>query len=127
MPRTTRRRKRTGSRLLLAVCLCAAICLGAGKKKTEPGAVVAGTVFRDPGFSLPGATVTLIPKTDSKAKKQQAVSDARGEFAFRVPATPADYIVKASLKGFHPQVKEATVGAEGRTDVTLTLVPESNK
>src|SRR5579871_343544 len=74
----TTRRTRTGSRLLLAVCLFAAVCLGAGKKKTEPDAIVAGTVFRDPGFSLPGAAVTLVPKANPKAKKQQAISDARG-------------------------------------------------
>ena len=121
----TTRRTRTGSRLLLAVCLFAAVCLGAGKKKTEPDAIVAGTVFRDPGFSLPGAAVTLVPKANPKAKKQQAISDARGEFTFHVPAAPADYIIKAFLKGFRPEEKEAAVGAEGRADVTFTLVPES--
>ena len=121
----TTRRMRTGSKLLLAVCLCAAVGLGAGKKKTEPDAIVAGTVFRDPGFSLPGATVTLVSRADPKARKQQAVSDARGEFAFHVPAAPAGYIIKVSLKGFRPEEKEAAVGAEGRADVTFTLVPES--
>jgi hypothetical protein len=120
------RKKKTGSRLLIAACACALVCLGGGKKKIDAYAVVAGTVFRDSGLSLPGVTVTLVPKDSPKAKKQQAVSDARGEFAFRVPIAPAAYVLKASLKGFHQGEKEAAVGGEGRVDVTFLLAPESN-
>jgi hypothetical protein len=121
-----RRKKKTGSRLLIALCACGLVCLGGGKKKVEAYAIVAGTVFRDSGLSLPGAAVTLVPKDSPKAKKQQAVSDARGEFAFRVPTAPATYVLKASLKGFHQGEKEAAVGGEGRVDVTFMLAPESN-
>jgi hypothetical protein len=122
---TKRRTKRTGSRLLIALCACSLLCLGADKKKPQPYAVVAGTVFRESGLSLPGAMVTLTPKHKPKAKKLEAVSDARGEFAFHVPVTPATYLVRASLKGFHPEEKESAIGGEGRMDVTFVLAPES--
>jgi Carboxypeptidase regulatory-like domain len=107
------------------LCACALMCPGAGKKQLEHYAVVAGTVFRDSGFSLPGATVTLAPKADPKAKRLQTTSDARGEFAFRVPAAPATYVVRASLKGFRLEEKEAAVGDEGRVEVTFLLTPEA--
>ncbi len=116
---------RLRSRLLIALAACSLVCAGADKKKTQPYAVVAGTVFRDSGLSLAGATVTLAVKDDPKAKRQQAVSDARGEFAFHVPVTPATYVVRASLKGFHPGEKEAAAGGEGRVDVTFMLATES--
>ena len=147
-----RTRKRTGSRLTLPLCLCALLGFASDKsahglagraiqsrnflasssfvpeflqKKTEPYAIVAGTVFRDSGLSLPGASVTLVPKDQPKAKKLNAVSDSHGEFAFRVPIAPGTYIVGASLKGFHPEEKEATVGGEGRVEVTFLLAPDS--
>src|SRR5262249_33960200 len=125
--KTMRRKTKTGSRLLIALAACALMCAGADRKpqtkRVPPYAVVAGTVFHDSGFSLAGATVTLSVKDDAKAKRQQAVSDARGEFAFHVPVTPATYVVRASLRGFHPEEKEAAIGGEGRMDVTFMLVP----
>jgi hypothetical protein len=110
----------------------AALLLGsltaAPDKKPVPHGVVAGTVFRDPGLALPGATVVLIRKDDPKAKKlQEEISNYRGEFAFQVPAIQAAYIVRASLKGFHPEEKEALISADERIEVTLVLVPESKK
>ena len=120
--RTTKRTK-TGSSLA-ALLVCGLLSWGAGKKP-EPYSVIAGTVFRDDGFSLPGAVVTLLPKDAPKGKKLEAASDARGEFAFRVQAGTAVYIVKAARKGFRPAEKEAAVSGEGRVDVTLTLSAES--
>jgi len=107
-----------------AILVCGLLASAAGKKP-EPYAVVAGTVVREDGFSLPGASVTLLPKDVPKAKKLEAVSDARGEFAFRVPAGAASYVVKAVRKGFQPAEKEASVSGDGRVDVTLTLSAES--
>jgi Carboxypeptidase regulatory-like domain len=111
---------------ITGLCGCA-LLLGAAD---APHAVVAGTVFRENGFSLPGATVTLavkdapgVPK--SKVKKLQSVSDGRGEFAFRVPPGAATYVVKASLKGFQSLEKEAFVSGEERVEVTFVLPAES--
>ncbi len=122
---------RTTTNSALAVAALAAMLavspLEAGKKP-ETHAVVAGTVFRDPGLALPGATVVLMRKDDPKQKKLQEIeSNYRGEFAFEVPATPAVYIVKASLKGFHPEQKEVMISGEERMEATLVLVPESKK
>lgn len=71
------------------------------------------------------ATVTLGVKDAPKMKKLQSLSDARGEFAFRVPAEAATYVVRASLKGYQPTEKEASVTGEERVEVTLALPAES--
>ena len=87
--------------------------------------MVAGAVFRENGFSLAGAKVTLAMKDAPKGKRLETVSDARGEFAFRVLPGAATYVVRASLKGIQAAEKEATVGGEERVEVTLTLPAES--
>jgi hypothetical protein len=119
----TTKRTRTGSSLVV-VLVCGVLSAAAGKKP-EAYAVIAGTVFREDGFSLPGAVVTVLPKDAPGRKKLEAVSDARGEFAVRVPAGSAAYVVKAAHKGFQPAEKEASVSGEGRVDVTLILSAES--
>jgi len=115
------------ARLLAILGVCAIVAAsGAKKHEAGPYAIVAGTVFRDPGFALPDASVVLMLRGDPKAKKlQQAVSSPRGEFAFRVPPEPATYVVKASAKGYQAEEKEAVISGEERVEVTLTLVPES--
>jgi len=111
-----------------AVCACALLLTAAGRDDAAH-AVVAGTVFRENGFSLPGATVTLAvkdaPGGPKKMKKLQSGSDGRGEFAFRVPPGVATYLVKASLKGFQAVEKEVSVSGEERVEVTLVLPAES--
>jgi hypothetical protein len=116
---------------LMATALCAcALVLAAADRNDAPHAVVAGTVFRENGFSLPAAAVTLAVKDapgvpTKKTKKLQSVSDSRGEFAFRVSPGAATYLVRASLKGFQPVEKEASVSGEERVEVTLVLPSES--
>ena len=107
-----------------------ALLLSAADRNDAPHAVVAGTVFRESGFSLPGAAVTLAVKdapgmAKTRMKKLQSVSDGRGEFAFRVPPGAATYVVRASLKGFQAVEKEASVSGEERVEVTLVLPAES--
>jgi hypothetical protein len=96
------------------------------KKQVPPHAVIAGTVFRDPGFAQAGAAVTLSLKDDPKGKKlQEAMSDSRGEFAFRVPPGQATYVVHASLKGFRPTQQDIEITGEEQVNATLLLVPDS--
>ena len=104
----------------------------AGKKKAEPEsyALVSGTVFRDPGFALPNATVTLVPNPGQEAvppkvRKMQAVCNTRGEFVFRVPPVSMRYTVRASARGCHDDEKPVEVQGEERVEVTLTLHEES--
>jgi hypothetical protein len=87
--------------------------------------LVAGTVFREDGRSLPGAEVELSPAANPqaarKSKKMKAVADARGEFAFRVPTAELDYTLTASAPGYQPQEKTVKVGGEVRVDVFFRL------
>ena len=116
-------------RVAFLFLLLAGTAAAADKKKpVEPYAVVAGTVFRDPGFALPGAQITLSIAPDqerSKIKKLTATSDSRGEFAFRVSTAPMEYLVLVTCKGYSPQQKQISVEGEQRVDATFTLHPES--
>ena len=111
----------------------AVACLWARDKKAdEPYSIVGGTVFRDDGYALPGAELVIAPKladgSQLRLKITHAISDDRGEFAFRVPATAAQYKVKASAKGFKSEEKTAEIHFEGeRVDVTFLLEPESGR
>jgi hypothetical protein len=126
-----RRKTRIISLLLLAAASIAPV-LGEKKKAgADPYVLLAGTVFQETGFALPNAEVVVIedpPPPDTKhsrAKKMQAVSDSRGEFALRLPVGNAHYTVKVSAKGFHSEEKSVTVQGEDRLDVTFQLHQES--
>jgi hypothetical protein len=108
------------------VLCCAAALAG---QKNGAYAIVEGTVFHEPGLALADAKVELQLRDETKAKKQEAATNYRGEFLFRVPAKEAVYIVKASMKGFEPQQKEAAVAGgavsgEERVTVNLVLAPK---
>ncbi|MGD0578467.1 MAG: carboxypeptidase regulatory-like domain-containing protein [Bryobacteraceae bacterium] len=94
-------------------------------EKRQDYAVVAGTVFREPGFALPGAEVRLKVKTTPEGvkppKPQKAISDSRGEFAFHVPAGTAEYTVSVRAAGFVAEEKTANVTADERVDVYFEL------
>ena len=110
--------------------LVAATPLTAGKKKEKPAgeSVVAGTVFREPGYALPDAEVTLTATDESgaaKGKKLQFTTNTRGEFAFRIPSVAGKFVVTASAKGYQKQQKTVDVEPSERVDVTFMLAPES--
>lgn len=111
--------------LLAAVLTLASSAAMAVQRAEAPYVVIGGTVFDQRGFSLRGATLTAVLKGDPKAKKLQTVSDARGEFAFRVPAQSATWILRAAMKGFQAAENEASVDGKARTDVTFQLALES--
>ena len=108
---------------LFLICACTVLIPAEEQKAPESYAIVAGTVFRDPGYALPDAKVVLI---DSKEKKRQnTVTNYRGEFSFRVPPREAKYVVRATMKGYRPGQKEAAINGADHIDVNLVLVPES--
>ena len=148
--KTRRKKKKTGSNalpvrrirwgtacLLVSTLLAffAANARGADRKHKDKAensfSIVAGTVFRDPGFSLAGAKVTITPAPDKtsagtgKIKKMKAILDSRGEFAFRVPSVPMKYIVAVQADGFAPQEKPVEVQGGEREEVYFTLLPVS--
>jgi hypothetical protein len=100
---------------------------GDKKQKSISYAVVAGTVFRDPGFALPGAEVTLIcnvaPEGVKSVKPQKMLSDARGEFGFRVPPGKASYKLAVKAQGFSSGEKQVEVAADERVDTYFSLKP----
>lgn len=113
-----------------AVAVAGAVLLAAGDKKkaSEPDTVISGTVFRDPGYALPDATVTVVRRDDPKHKKvAEIITSFRGEFAIHVPATPQVYLLKASAKGYHAEEKEASVTGLDGIDVMFILEPEKKK
>jgi hypothetical protein len=109
--------------------LLATQMFAAPQKKNPPAhATILGTVFRDPGFALPEAKVTLFLMGEPKPKKlDETISNYRGEYRFEVPAAEAKYVVRATLKGFKADEKEVSISGEDRIEATLVLVPESKK
>lgn len=104
---------------------------GADKKQqSQSYGLVAGTVFEETGRSLPRADVTLEPTGEPaqelrKFKKTRYTTDARGEFAIRVPAVKQDYVLTISAPGFETQKKPVTISGEERLDVFIRLQPAS--
>jgi hypothetical protein len=97
------------------------------RKEAEADAVIAGTVFRDPGFAQAGASVVLALKSAPGKKLRQATSSPRGEFAFHIPAGPNTYLLTATLKGFQAAREEIEIQGQEQINATLLLVPESKK
>jgi hypothetical protein len=123
--------RRIGRLRLLVVGLLT-LGAGAGQLPAQEKAaysVIAGTVFREPGFALPGAVVTLeaaeTPAKGKRFKPQKVVSDRHGEYAFRLAPTEAKFKLTAVAKGFVPQEKETTATPGVRVDVFFELKPES--
>jgi hypothetical protein len=141
--RTKKRRKRrktktrTGSSIGIGLAvLLLAVFPGAAESKRKsaspaaPFALIAGTSFRPPGLSLPGAKVTIKPDApvgDLKLKPAQADTDSRGEFAFRVPAVPMRWTVYVERKGYRPETRTVQVEGEQRVDLSILLEPDGGK
>lgn len=139
--RKKRKKTKTGARLALTFLLALPVWLAgalsvpllsafpASASDAKRTAVVAGTVFRDPGFAFPRVEITLTPVTlpagVKKLKPLRLFSDARGEFAFYPPAGQARYRVSATAPGFSPEEKTVEIQADERVDVYLTLKPNA--
>lgn len=113
--------------LLLAA---AAVPAGGQKKGDAPHALISGTVFTESGMALPRADVSLRPAQDApkeirKLKKTRYTTDARGEFAIRVPAVAAVYTLVISAEGFETQEKEIAVQGVDSINVFIRLKPAS--
>jgi Carboxypeptidase regulatory-like domain len=137
----TRRKKRTsgskpilGRSLLALAFLAALLCPAAfsaqkdkSKQASAPFALIAGTVYRPPGFALPSAKVVIAPETPEvngvKLKKSEVVTNGRGEFAVRVPPVPAKWRVDVKSNGYRPEQRSVTVEGEQRFDLSIVLEP----
>jgi len=126
-----KRKKRIGTSLIL---LLAALLPAAAAAKKKPAletyALISGSVFQESGYALPDATITLVAEPASggaavKAQKMETVSDARGEFIFRVSPSPMHYAIVVAAKGYQSLRKSVAVEGEERVEVTFQLERES--
>lgn len=115
----------TSRRAVLAalVLLLAAGLLSAAPPKQEekPYALIFCTVWAPDGRPAWGVKLK-VRRAGQKKAKWEGVSDRRGEFALRVPAGAADYVITADLdtKGPQPEAK-VHVENDERVDVSLHL------
>ena len=114
---------------LFALALSASAQTPATQDPHKPYALIFGTVWGPDNHPVYGVPVK-IRRTDQKKAKWQLQSDHRGEFAQRLPAGKADYVVWADFKQLKSldgkQLKPGeplTVHIEGdeRTDIGLHL------
>jgi len=88
---------------LLLFLLCAASAGAAGTppdhKHDQPYALIFGTVWGPDDRPLYGVKVR-IRRASEKKPRWELYSDHNGEFALRVPAAKADYVIWADLKGY---------------------------
>ncbi len=100
----------------LLLCVGAAIAVhpatAAEKKSEKPYALIFGTVWGPDNRPLYGVRVR-IRRADDKKPRWELYSDHNGEFAQRIPAGKADYLVWADLKSYkYNSNKELLVGTE---------------
>ena len=96
----------------------------------ESFALLKGTCFDEKGFGFQGVAITVelpaSPDTKSKAKKWLATTDARGEFALRLPAGKNQFLVKASRKKYQPLERLVSFTGDERQDLLFNLEPLSH-
>ena len=113
----------TAVAIALLVALAPAAASPAGKQP-EPYALIFGTVFDQQGRAVHGVPI-VIRRADKKKPKWNLVSDRRGEFAQRVPAGAAEYIVAVDTKRKKgeappPEVR-VKIENDERRDISLHL------
>ena len=121
--------------LLIALLLCAGTAItvlpapAAEKKSEKPYALIFGTVWSPQNRPLYGVKVE-IRRVGDKKPRWELYSDHNGEFAQRVPAGRADYLVRVNLKGYksskNNELREGTevtvhIENDERTDIGLHL------
>jgi hypothetical protein len=113
---------RHGFRAVLPALLLSALCFGriaapanatpSDNKHEKPYALIFGTIWGPDDHPLYGVKVKL-RRADQKKAHWELYSDHNGEFAQRVPAGQADYLVQADPKGYkHHTGKELQLGPE---------------
>jgi hypothetical protein len=120
----------TTSAFFLVAALLLPFAAAAGERPHEkPYALIFGTVWDPDGHTLYGVKVKIRRAGEKKAR-WELYSNHAGEFAQRVPAGKADYVVWADVKGYKlPSGKhlqpgpDATVHIDNdeRSDIGLHL------
>jgi hypothetical protein len=118
---------------LVALSFCAASAAPPGppsrQRPDKPYALIFGTVWGSDDHPLYGVKVK-IRRADQNKAHWEIYSDHNGEFAQRLPAGKADYLVRADLKGYkshsgkelhQPDEVRVHVDNDEREDVGLHL------
>jgi hypothetical protein len=92
--------------------------------------VIRGAVFNPRGLSMPGARVVIerVSSQDGSLKPGKVgeyVTNAAGEFAFRLPGANSVYRVMASAKGFKSKTQEVDVQKDEARNIAFSLEPEN--
>lgn len=115
--------KLSRNRILLVVLIVPTLVshpavFAAQKNRDQPYALIAGTVWGPDNRPVYGVRVKIRRSTDKPKKvRWEVFSDHHGEFAQRVPAGEAEYILTADLKG----VKTADGKPLHATEVTVHI------
>jgi hypothetical protein len=91
---------RRASLLALCLLLLAPACVLRADSESharDPYALLFGTVYGPNDLPAYGVKIT-IRRADQKKPKWELTSDHQGEFAQRVPAGKADYVIAANVK-----------------------------
>ena len=107
---------------LLGLALLATAAAASDKRAEKPFALIFGTVYAPDDRPAYGVRVK-IRRAGQKKAQWELFSDHQGEFAQRVPAGTADYIVWAEPAGKHDPKPEVKVHVQNdeRVDVGLHL------
>jgi len=110
--------------LVAIVSMLAASCLGTvedkRKRELEPYALLFGTLYGPDQRPAYGVKIK-IRRADQKKAKWELYSDHQGEFAQRVPAGKADYIITADVKGNPKPELTVHVDNDERKDFVLRI------
>jgi hypothetical protein len=115
-------RRNSSSLLLTAVLLLllpAADLCAADSHAKKPYALIFGTVYGADDRPAYGVKIK-IRRADQKKAKWELMSDHSGEFAQRVPAGAADYVITTDDKHPAPEVK-VHIDNDERRDVSMHL------
>lgn len=109
--------------LLLGLLLAPAAPLAAGSGARDTYALIFGTLWGPENRPMYGVHMKL-RRVQEKKTRWEAISDHRGEFAFRVPAGKGDYILVPDVKPAKdkpPAETKIHVEADERVDVGVHL------
>ena len=114
--------RRAAGLLAIALVLAASSLSAADSKQHErdPYALLFGTLYGPDNRPAYGVKIK-IRRADQKKAKWELVSNHQGEFAQRVPAGKADYIITADVKGDPKPELTVHVDNEERKDFVLRM------
>ncbi len=116
------------SLILIALFLLGGLSIASEKKPVPNYALIFGTVFDTQQHPVPGVKIK-IRRADQKKAKWELISDRRGEFAQRVPAGTADYVVRPELKDKQAAEKAEVrvhIEKDERQDIALHLIEQEH-